>query len=435
MNVRQGVHDVRIGLVGKPNVGKSTFFSAATLAHVDIANYPFCTIDPNVGVAFVEARLDCPCKEVRGKLEADGRLPVVADDDLRRGSLCEPRTGSCTGYRRSVPVALVDVAGLVPGASEGRGRGNAFLADLANCDVLIQVVDAAGSTDMEGQFRGAFTTTEDAVESIREEIEFLEHELDAWIGGLLEDGWNRGVRRVQAEGEKGLTSFVQERLSGLGATTSRVAQGMLEFNAVHESDKQPWDWDGTSLHLLGRCMRVQLFPIVYAANKMDIAPPGVLDSFSNRTMVACMADMELALRRAASSGLIDYQSGSSTFELRKEDSLNDAQKKALSHMNERLESANGTGLAKLLDEVLFDQLNHIVVYPVQDETHWVDGDGRVLPDALVVPAGIHAKALAGRVHTDLEAGFIRGVDGRSRRVVGADHEMSDGDVLKIHAKS
>ena len=435
MNSRKGVHNVRIGLVGKPNVGKSTFFSAATLAQVDIANYPFCTIDPNVGVAFVEARLPCPCKELREKLEADGRLEPAADDDPRQGSLCEPRTGSCVGHRRSVPVALVDVAGLVPGASEGRGRGNAFLSDLANCDVLIQVVDAAGSTDLEGQFRGAAATTEEAVESVRAEIEFLEHELDAWIGGLLEDGWNRGVRRVQAEGEKGLTSFVQERLSGLGATSARVAQGMLNFNAVHESDQQPWDWDTASLHLLGKCMRTQLFPIVYAANKMDIAPPGDLDLFSDRTMVACMADMELALRRAASSGLIDYQSGSSTFELQKDAALNDAQKKALAHMNERLQSANGTGLAKLLDEVLFDQLNHIVVYPVQDETHWVDGDGRVLPDALVVPVGLHAKALAGRVHTDLEAGFIRGVDGRTRRVVGADHEMSDGDVLKIHAKS
>ena len=435
MNSRKGVHNVRIGLVGKPNVGKSTFFSAATLAQVDIANYPFCTIDPNVGVAFVEARLPCPCKELREKLEADGRLEPAADDDPRQGSLCEPRTGSCVGHRRSVPVALVDVAGLVPGASEGRGRGNAYLSDLANCDVLIQVVDAAGSTDLEGQFRGAAATTEEAVVSVRAEIEFLEHELDAWIGGLLEDGWNRGVRRVQAEGEKGLTSFVQERLSGLGATSARVAQGMLNFNAVHESDQQPWDWDTASLHLLGKCMRTQLFPIVYAANKMDIAPPGVLDLFSDRTMVACMADMELALRRAASSGLIDYQSGSSTFELQKDAALNDAQKKALAHMNERLQSANGTGLAKLLDEVLFDQLNHIVVYPVQDETHWVDGDGRVLPDALVVPVGLHAKALAGRVHTDLEAGFIRGVDGRTRRVVGADHEMSDGDVLKIHAKS
>ena len=426
---------VRIGLVGKPNVGKSTFFSAATLAQVDIANYPFCTIDPNVGVAFVEARLPCPCGELRSKLEADGRLEAPGEDDDRHGSLCQPRTGSCINHRRFVPVSLVDVAGLVPGASEGRGRGNAFLADLANCDVLIQVVDAAGSTDLEGQFTGAATSTEAAVDCVRAEIEFLEHELDAWIGGLLQDGWHRGVRRVQAEGAKGLTSFVSERLSGLGATPSRVAQGMHVFDQRHRSDEQPWDWDLSSLHLLGQCMREQLFPIVYAANKMDIAPPGVLEAFPDRTMVACMSDMELALSRAASAGLIRYQKGASTFAVNDSADLNEAQSKALIHMQTRLEQAGGTGLSRLLDEVLFDQLNHIVVYPVQDETHWVDGDGRILPDALVVPLGIHAKALAGRVHTDLEEGFIRGVDGRTRRVVGADHELSDGDVLKIHAKT
>ena len=218
--------------------------------------------------------------------------------------------GVCANHERALasvidalfPIALVDVAGLVPGASEGRGRGNAFLADLANCDVLIQVVDAAGSTDLEGQFTGATSSSEDAIAAVQAEIEFLEQELDAWIGGLLEDGWNRGVRRVQAEGEKGLTSFVQERLSGLGATPPLVAQGMSAFNELHTSDAQPWDWDSASLHLLGRCMREQLFPIVYAANKMDIAPQGVVEAFSDRSIYACMADMELALRRASRRG-------------------------------------------------------------------------------------------------------------------------------------
>ena len=141
---------MRIGLVGKPNVGKSTYFSAATLAKVDIANYPFCTIEANVGVAFIAAPQPCPCKDLRERLEADGRLEPVSDDDPRRGSICEPRTGSCIGYVRLVPTFLVDVAGLVPGAADGRGRGNAFLSDLANCDALIQVVDAAGLTDIEG---------------------------------------------------------------------------------------------------------------------------------------------------------------------------------------------------------------------------------------------------------------------------------------------
>ena len=427
---------MKIGLVGKPNVGKSTFFSAATLAKVDIANYPFCTIEPNVGVAFVAARIDCPCKEIRQRLEGEGRIEAVTKDDPRQGSLCEPRTGSCIAHRRLVPCFLVDIAGLVPGASEGRGRGNAFLADLANCDALIQVIDAAGTTDIEGNPQGANQSKETAQQRIHEEIEFLGKELDAWIAGLLTDGWTRGVRRVQAEGDKGLVGYIHEQLTGLGATSQSIATSFEAFRSENDPLGSPWDWDQNTITALSIHVRTALFPIHIAANKFDIAPAGVLqDITANGRLMACMADMELALRRAASAELISYIPGQNTFEITNKDSLSEPQVKALNHMLERLSSKKGTGVSTLLDTVLFDELDHIVVYPVQDESHWTDGDGKVLPDAFVVPSGIQAKLLAYKVHSDLGDGFIRGVDGRTRRVVGAEHEMSDGDVLKIHAKS
>ena len=427
---------MRIGLVGKPNVGKSTFFSAATLAKVDIANYPFCTIEPNVGVAFIEARKPCPCKDIRQRQESEGRLPPISEDDLRQGSICQPRTGSCIGFRRLVPCFLVDVAGLVPGASEGKGRGNAFLADLANSDALIQVVDAAGSTDIEGNPLGSGQTKEDALLRVNQEIEFLADELDAWISGLLKDGWQRGVRRVQAEGEKGLISFIHEKLTGLGATLNLVANAFDDFRNEVGDCGQPWNWDDEIIAKIAVNVRMYLFPIHIAANKCDIAPEGVLQEITaNGTIVACMADVELALRRAQSAGLINYTSGQKSFTIEEDKGLNEAQIKALSHMQERLSSNGGTGVATIIDKVLFDELDHIVVYPVQDELHWTDGDGKVLPDAFVVPNAIQAKPLAYKVHSDLGDGFIKGVDGRTRRVVGAEHELSDGDVLKIHAKS
>lgn len=424
---------MRIGLVGKPNVGKSTFFAASTLIPVDIANYPFCTIEPNVGFSFIPSRQPCPCGTLRERLEEDGRAQLSDD---RGGSICSPRTGSCEGHQRYVPCMLVDVAGLVPGASQGRGRGNAFLSDLAECDALIQVIDVAGTTDIEGNPTGIKATKEQAIEQALAEVEFLTGELDAWILGLVKDGWSRGARRIQAEGVKGFTQFLQERLSGLGATDQICQRSFDAFAQQHQDMTSPWDWSDDVLMLLSSSIRKHLFPIFIAGNKADLAPEGVLEHLQSvlPTFTPCSAETELALRQAGKAGFITYVAGDTTFKLSEKQQMSEAQQKGLSVLAERVEKLRGTGLIKLLDQVLFDELQRIVVYPVQDENQWTDGDGNVLPDALVVQDGIQAKQVAYKVHSDLGDGFIKGVDGRTRRIVGADHELSDGDVLRIHSK-
>jgi len=431
--VKRGGQTVRIGLVGKPNVGKSTFFAASTLIPVDIANYPFCTIEPNVGFSFIPSRLQCPCGSLRARLEEDGRAQFGDD---RGGSICSPRTGSCEGHQRYVPCMLVDVAGLVPGASQGRGRGNAFLSDLAECDALIQVIDVAGTTDIEGNPTGLKATKEQAIEQALAEVDFLTGELDAWILGLVKDGWSRGARRIQAEGVKGFTQFLQERLSGLGATDSICQRSFDAFAQQHQDMTSPWDWSDDVLMILASSIREHLFPIFVAGNKADLAPEGVLEHLKDvlPSFTPCSAETELALRQAGKAGFITYVAGNTSFELNENQSMNDAQKKGLSVLAERVEKLQGTGLIQLLDQVLFDELERIVVYPVQDESQWTDGDGNVLPDALVVQNGIQAKQVAYKVHSDLGDGFIKGVDGRTRRIVGAEHELSDGDVLRIHSK-
>ena len=108
---------MKIGIVGLPNVGKSTLFNALTKAGALAANYPFATIEPNVGVVPVrDARLD-----TLAELNASGeRRPQVIPS----------------------AVTFVDIAGLVRGAAEGQGLGNRFLANIRECDAIVQVVRA-----------------------------------------------------------------------------------------------------------------------------------------------------------------------------------------------------------------------------------------------------------------------------------------------------
>ena len=428
---------MRIGLVGKPNVGKSTAFAALTESAVEIANYPFTTIDPNVGVTFLPADANCPCESLRQKRESDGRLPPASDDDPRGGSLCDPRTGSCIGYRRTVPVTLIDVAGLVPGAHDGKGRGNQFLNDLAQCDALIQVVDASGGTDLEGNPMGPGSCNP------VEEHAFLVEELAMWIHGILDAGWSRGVRRVQAEGERGLVDFITGQLTGIGGTNSMISNAISSFKLEHSDLGVPWDWDATIRASLAHHLRRAIFPLCVAANKADIAEPDAWIELAAEVeaaggiLIPTSADSELALRRAAKGGFIDYPPGAEKFILtaKGESELNPAQRRGLDAIAERLERLGGTGLVSLVSRIVGERLERIVAYPVQDESHWTDGDGRILPDALLVRRGTTAKGLAYAVHTDLGDGFIRAVDGRTGRVIGAEHEIDDNDVIKIVAKT
>lgn len=123
--------DPLIALVGKPSSGKSTTLNSLTDATAKVGNFPFTTIDPQKAIGF----LQIPCACARFGLE----------------DRCKPNYGSCVQGRRSVPIELLDVAGLVPGAHLGKGLGNQFLDDLRHADALIHVVDVSGTTDAEGE--------------------------------------------------------------------------------------------------------------------------------------------------------------------------------------------------------------------------------------------------------------------------------------------
>ena len=390
---------MKIGLVGKPNAGKSTFFTAATSATAQIGDYPFTTIDKNVGIAYV--RKPCPSKELGLDPNPNNSLSV---DGIR-----------------FIPIEVIDVAGLVPGAHEGKGMGNKFLDDLRQADVLIQIVDCSGTTDLEGN------TVEGA--DPLDEIKFLEDELHHWIGEIVVRNWSRSARAVEA-GEK-IENFLSERLAGLKFTREQVILSLRKAKI----SKPVMHWGSEEGLVLAGYLQEIGKPIVIAANKADISSKDNIGKLDKASAIITAADYELALKNATKAGLITYNSGDSDFSLNDEGQLNDGQKKALETIRQFLKKNGSTGVQDCIETAVLEKLDLIAVYPVEDETHFTDSQGRVLPDAYLVPRESTALDLAYKVHTDIGDSFIRAIDCRSKRIIGKDYELQDGDIIKIVAGS
>lgn len=383
-----------VGLVGKPNVGKSTFYSAATKAPAEIADYPFTTIHPNRGVAY--ARHPCP--------HTHFGIPK-----------CTPRSGMCANGTRFVPVDVLDVAGLVKGAHEGKGLGNQFLDDLRQASALIHVVDASGGTDEEG--RPVPPGTHDPTQ----DVAWLQEEVVLWIRNVLAKDWDSLLRKVQS-------------VKGTGAAKPEtILADKLTFFGVKEAHvKAALEKAGLDPLALARYIVHNTKPIQVAANKVDKASVANVRALQSRQGVPCAAEAELALRKAADAGVIRYAAGDADFQVLAPEKLNDRQRKALEYIRHQvMEPWKGTGVQQALETTVFRLLDLIVVFPVEDETHFSSKAGDVLPDAHLIKRGSTAKDLAYKVHTELGDHFIRAVDARTKRVIGADHELKQGDIVRI----
>ena len=389
---------MKVGLVGKPNAGKSTFFNAVTSAVAQIGDYPFTTIDKNVGIAHV--RKPCPSKEL-------GLIP-------------NPNNSLSEDGIRYIPIEVIDVAGLVPGAHEGKGMGNKFLDDLRQADVLIHVVDSSGKTDLEGN-------SVELADPL-EEISFLENELHHWIANIIIRNWSRSARAVEA-GEK-IENFLSERLAGLKISREAVILS-LRKSAI---SKPIMKWDIDDALILARTIQQVSKPIVIAANKADVASEQNKKNLERASAILTSSDFELALKNASKANLIEYSPGSSKFSS-DSSNLKDNQINALKLISDYLEENGSTGVQECLEKAVLDKLDLIAIYPVEDETHFTDGQQRILPDAFLLPRGSTALDLAYKVHTDIGDSFIRAIDCNSKRVIGRDHELSDGDIIKIVAGS
>jgi len=401
--------NILIGVVGKTNVGKSTFFAAATEAPVEIGNRPFVTIEPNVGVGYV--RKKC----------------VHVELGLAR---CDASNSVCMSGWRMIPVKMMDVAGLVPGAHQGRGLGNKFLDDLRRADVLLLVVDASGSTSPEGV--PAKPGTFDPVE----EVEFVIRELDEWMYRIISKDWTKLARTIDSSQTLDVPGALAQRLSGLSVRKEHVVRALEETGLA---DKKLTTWSEEELRSFVVAVRKASKPMVIVANKADI--PVARENierlkrrFPGIPVVPTSAASELLLRKLAKAGAIRYIPGDPDFEIVDPGLIDERTRKLLDLIRERvLKVYRNTGVQQAINTAVLDVLGMIAVYPVDDPNKFTDKNGRILPDVLLVPRGTTARQLAYRIHTDLGETFLYAINAKTKQRVGESYVLQDNDVIKIVA--
>ena len=398
-----GSYSRLLGVIGKPNTGKSTFFSAATLAAAEIANYPFTTIKPNRGIGYVRT----PCVHPEFKVQDN------------------PNNSLCLEGVRLVPVELIDVAGLVPGAWEGRGLGNQFLDEIRRADALVHIIDASGGTDCEGK------VCKPGEHDPLEDVKFLEREITMWMASIIKKDWQKIARSAETD-KKGILVPLEERLSGLGIKRSHI------FEAIHKeglSQEKPTSWSDDDFLRFVDTLRKISKPMLIVANKIDL-PTAEANVKRLKELdyivIPASAEAELALRRAAEKKLIDYRPGDPEFKIPQADRLTPNQIKALESIKEKVLTKNGsTGVQDAINTAYFNLLHMITVYPVEDVEHLSNHNGSVLPDAYLIPHGTTAHQFAYIIHTELGENFLYAVDARHKTRIGEEAVLKDRDVVSI----
>lgn len=395
---------IKIGLIGKTNTGKTTFFNAATMAGGEVSTYPFTTKKPEKAIG----NAITPCVHTEFNI------------------IDNPKNSKCIDGWRFIPIELIDLPGLIKDAWAGKGLGNQFLSVATQSDALLHVVDVSGSIDAAGRI------TEIGNGDPIADVSDIEEELIMWYLKLLEGNRDKISKLVNAETEQLVA--ITDVFRGIGVKENHVKE-TLKVTGLE--DKHFDNFDMHDSKKFAAHLRKISKPTLIVANKIDV--PGADKNFDrlrekyvDTIIIPASADSELSLRKAEQKGLIKYVPGSEQFEILQKDKLNKKQLDALDFITKGiLGEYMRTGVQFAINVTVFKLLKMNSIYPVADPDKLSDHKGRVLPDLILMKDGSTIEDLAREIHSDLTKGLLYAKDVRYGVRLPVTYQLRDRDIVSL----
>ncbi len=395
---------IKLGLIGKTNTGKTTFFNSATLSSEEISSYPFTTKTPVSGVA--HAITLCVHPEFK-----------IQDN---------PNNSKCIDGWRYIPIELIDLPGLIKDAWKGKGLGNQFLSIAAQSDALLHVVDASGGIDSTGKITKVGTG--DPVSDFAD----IEEELTMWYQKILEGNRDKVSKLIKNGSD--VIDTITDLYRGIGVNKIHVKETLL---ATKLEEKNFDDFDMADSKKLASYLRKISKPTLIVANKIDVEGADknfarLRERYNDSIVIPVSGDSEFSLRRAEQKGLIKYSPGSEQFEIIESDKLNEKQIRALDFIKQGIMGEYmRTGVQFAINVAVFKLLKMNSIYPVADDVKLADKKGQILPDLFLLKDGSTINDLAKEIHSDLTKGLLYGKDLRYNLRLPVDYQLRDRDVVSL----
>lgn len=399
---------IKLGLIGKTNTGKTTFFNASTLSSEEISTYPFTTKKPIAGTA--NAISLCVHPEFK-----------IQDN---------PHNSKCVDGWRYIPIEIIDLPGLIKNAWKGKGLGNQFLSIAAQSDALLHIVDASGGIDSTGKI--SEPGNGDPISDFAD----IEEELIMWYHKIFEGNRDKVSKLIRTGSD--LIEAITDLYRGIGINKNHVKETLV---ATKLDEKQFDDFDIKDSKNFSIHLRKISKPTLIVANKVDVEGADknfarLQERYNDSIVIPASGDSELSLRRAEQKGLIKYSPGSEQFEIIKSDELNEKQLNALDFIKKGIMGEYmRTGVQFAINVAVFKLLKMNSIYPVADEKNLSDNKGRVLPDLILLKDGATINDLAKEIHTDLTKGLLYAKDLRYNLRLPVDYQLRDRDVVSLISAS